>query len=263
MPLHILLATQRSGSGALGSLLDQNPDIGYLGELFHPDGILESDNYFAFLKNILKSNPDRGLPVSSKENFNDYIKFLTDKSEKKDLIIDIKYDSTHHFNGEWYAPSDTPFLLNFANEYNFKIIHLQRKNLLKKYLSGKLAEVNNIWHTADVDSIKVTTLKVDPSDLLSCLEYTDRQASQFDQFLLSNPNVFQLEYEEIFRTEGDIKEDALTPLAEFLCVDPIQLNGIQPVWKKQVKLALPEIIQNYEEVFAALEHTKYFWMIRD
>jgi hypothetical protein len=39
MTIAFLLACQRSGTGALGSVLQKNPEIPYVGGVFHPDNI--------------------------------------------------------------------------------------------------------------------------------------------------------------------------------------------------------------------------------
>ncbi len=39
MKYALLIASQRSGTGALGSVLDKNQHIKHLGEIFHPDDL--------------------------------------------------------------------------------------------------------------------------------------------------------------------------------------------------------------------------------
>src|ERR1700737_1095076 len=101
MAVSILLARQRSGTGALGSCLDQHPMISYVGEVFHDDSIDRPPNYFWFLIKSLQSDPSVALPNSNGKRLDAYLAFLESQGKKPNILIDVKLRSLHHFNAHW------------------------------------------------------------------------------------------------------------------------------------------------------------------
>ena len=258
MTIHILLARQRSGTGALGSTLDQHPGIDYIGEVFHTDGVERPENYFNFLYGRLKADPRRGLPDASNKNFMEYMAHLAATQKKKsNLIIDVKYSSTHHFNGGWYSPCDMPKFIQYAKREGMKIIHLKRKNLIKTFVSGRLAEINKVWHAREDDEIKTRELKVDCQQLLNYLNSTQRTINHFNGYLRKYASVIELEYEDLFRADGSIVTGELDRLSSFLDVDPAPFQELKPNFVKQTSDELSEVITNYAEVVQFLAGTPF------
>jgi LPS sulfotransferase NodH len=258
MAIHILLARQRSGTGALGSTLDQHAAIRYLGEVFHTDGYEREDNYFNFLLARLTSDPRRGLPDANDRNFTEFMEHLAaTQAGKPNVIIDVKYSSTHHFNGGWYSPCDMPKFIQFAKRGGMKIIHLKRKNLIKTFVSGRLAEMNKVWHAREEEEVKTRQLNVEKQPLLNYLNTTQRIINHFDGYLRKYPHVIELEYEELFRPDGSIVADELAKVSGFLDIDNKPFETLQPSFVKQTSDELSEVITNYAEVIEFLAKTPF------
>ena len=88
-----LIARQRSGTNALGSALNNHPDIFYLNEVFHDhplikgrlDGGLTIYNYFYFITQVYnKSISDL---CNIREVFDLYIQYISSNSNKKINIM--------------------------------------------------------------------------------------------------------------------------------------------------------------------------------
>lgn len=264
MTIHIMLARQRSGTGALGSLLDQHPGIRYLGEVFHTDGYDRKVNYFNFFLQKVTENPRRALPDACEQNFAEYLAHLRETiTGKPNIILDIKYSSTHHFNGGWHAPLDMPKLIHFAKRDKMKIIHLKRSNYIKTFVSGRLAELNKVWHATPKDELPVQQITVDKDVLLSYLNATNRTVSHFDGYFRKYPHIAEIEYGTLFRADGSIDAAELKKIASLLGVDEEVLGTLQPSFVKQTKDELAGVITNYEEIVSHLASTPFSGMLTD
>lgn len=261
MALHILLARQRSGTGAFGSLIDQHPEIRYLGELFHPGEIERQHNYFNFLLNAIKQNPERGLPGANEINHQEFFEYVENLEKKSNIFVDVKYSSTHHFDGYWHAPLDIPFFLQLCKRNDRKIVHLKRRNYLKTYVSGLLAERNKIWHAKQNDTIKITSLQLNSKELLDYLRSITHQVEHFESYLSKYPQIMTLEYENLFQASGTLADDVIENLSAFLEVDEAAFRTIKPFFVKQASDDLSVVIENYDEIYSNLKNTLFAWML--
>jgi hypothetical protein len=259
MTLSVILARQRSGTGALGTVLDQHPEIKYMGEVFHHDKVDKPPNYFWFIRRKLEKDPDIILPNESQRRFDAYARFLEKRSGRINTVIDVKYSSTHHFNAHWLGIGDPPGLFKILNARGTPIVHLLRTNYLKAFVSGRLAEMNGIWHARKDTEIKIRSLRVDIRACMSFVEKQTRQDEQIRQVLKSHPKLMRLNYEELFDDAGALKSNIAEQLAQFFGVAPFK--RLLPVTVKQTSDQLRDVIENFEEVETAVQRTPYAWML--
>lgn len=259
MPLNVLLARQRSGTGALGTVLDQQPDIKYMGEVFHHDAIERPPNYFWFLRRKLQKDPDIVLPNEGPRRFDAYAQFLQKRCPRKHAVIDIKYASTHHFNAHWVGVGEPPTLFKLLASREIPIVHLLRTNFLKAFVSGRLAELNGVWHARKHTKIGIRTFEV---DIRACLWYIEKQTRQealIAEILKKYPKRITLTYEDIFSEDGTLEEAAAQQLAQFFDVAPFVHRT--PVTVKQTSDRLGEVLENFDAVKQALAKTPHAWML--
>lgn len=259
MTLSVVLARQRSGTGALGTVLDQHPDIKYMGEVFHHDKIDKSPNYFWFVRRKLDKDPDIILPNESQRRFDAYAKFLERRSGRIHTVIDVKYSSTHHFNSHWLGIGEPPSLFKILTARGTPILHLMRTNYVKAFVSGRLAEINGIWHARKDTEIKFGSLRVDIRACMSFVEKQTRQDEQVRQILKNHPKLMTLNYEELFDGSGALKPDVAEQLAQFFQVTPFK--RLLPVTVKQTSDDLRHVLDNFDEVARAVQGTPYAWML--
>jgi len=259
MSLCMLIARQRSGTGALGSLLDQHKDIKYLGEVFHNDAINNEPNYFNFLQGLIAQDNLFGLPGNAEGKLDKYIEYLNGYSVKNNKIIDVKYRSLHHFNGYWHGPTDCPVIVDLARKINLPIIHLTRNNLLKTYISGQLADINSVWHARDKSELKIETVTLDVNKTLSWLNNIDYEVEKMRFFLRNYSNVIHIEYEQLFRSNGVLTDVVSKKIETLLNVTDVE--EAKSVFVKQASDNLEKVIENYREVEFKLSNTKFSWMM--
>lgn len=255
----VLLATQRSGTGALGSILDQHDQIQYLGEVFHDNTTDPSRNYFPFLTRLAQEEPEKILPQNGKERFARFIDHLCTTVSKDVFVIDIKYRSMHHFNQAWHGFTQPPYLFQLLAEAGIPVLHLVRRNVLKTYLSGRLAEANKIWHMTSDQSQSVQSIEVDADAIGRRISGLSYEIDIARRNLSGHAGVLEICYEELFDDQGRFSLDSASELGRFLNVGPF-LNR-RPAFVKQTGDTLKSVIQNYDEVEAALSETPYSWML--
>ncbi len=262
MSLHILLARQRSGTGVLNSVINAHPEISCVGELFHPNEISHKNNYFNFLLQKIRIDPTRALPGANETNYQEFMAHIKSLAYKKNIFIDVKYSSTHHFNDYWHSTFDMPKFLQLCKKDQRKILHLKRRNYLKTYISGRLAEQNKIWHTQEKSAIKITSLILNETSLLNYLRSTTRQVNNFDGYLRKYAHVLELEYEELFQENGLLSIQIAEKIADFLEVERKPFETVSPTLIKQTSNNLAAVIENIDEITIALNKTEFSWMLQ-
>ncbi|MGE0683529.1 MAG: hypothetical protein AB7P69_21845 [Candidatus Binatia bacterium] len=260
MKVCVLLARQRSGTGALGSVLDQHPSFRYLGEVFHHDAIDRSPNYFHFLKQQIELDPNFALPGSGETRFTSYMERLDQLHPEKLKIVDIKYRSTHHFNGYWHGILEQPALFRLITKFEIPVIHLTRSNYLKTYISGLLADQNKIWHARATDTIEHKYIKIDTRMAIGFIRQTAQEVDFMTTFLKKTPKVVTVDYDELFSADGSLSDLVNHKLQHFLNVSPLQKT--KPAFVKQTSDDLREVVENYAELADALRETPFGWMLR-
>lgn len=255
----ILLARQRSGTGALGTILDKHNQVKYLGEIFHPGNVGNSHNFFTYKLEAIKKNPELVLPDRGIELLDGFLDWKADLIKDQFPIIDVKYSSLHHISNPWLEPSARPHLLSHCVKNRLPIIHLTRENYLHGFVSGRLAEANNVWHARNDDEIKVTSVEINTDFLLSHFNQTKASVNLVRQWLGKRFFVLEVEYADLFAADGSFSPDIRDDLQDLLGIEAF--TDTKPVFVKQNKAPLSESIQNYDEVISALKGTDFEWML--
>src|SRR5687768_10271596 len=147
-----MLARQRSGTNPLRSVFSAHPDMHCSPEIFHPtpsrDAHLEFEmNYFEFLERHTKGEIKRVLTSLPEQRalFRDYLTYLRCFSDKRYLLLDVKYNSTHTVDGPWRALGREPEMFVFIRELGLRVLNLTRRNYLRYYVSWKKAQLTERW----------------------------------------------------------------------------------------------------------------------
>lgn len=260
--LIVILARQRSGTGALGSVLDSHPDVVYVGEIFHPQNVdTDQNNYFYYLKNISSKYKAIGQVFNPYEIFSEYVNYLKSIVDCKKVVVDVKYRSMHHLNGPWHGILDTPKFLQFCLSENIPIIHLLRNNLLQTFVSGVLAEKNQQWHVSDKKFIKAHETILEIRKLCNYLVYTKAEVEQVQKWIHGYKNKLVLEYAKTFQTDGVLDPNIGSLLSNFLNIE--KFESLKPAFVKQVCGTMRDVIENFAIVEYALRGTDFHWMCED
>jgi hypothetical protein len=268
-----LLARQRSGTGALGSLLGRHPQLRYLGEVLHPNpdrapvaevmdpGVRPEDvNFFRYVRADgarLRGfcDPNRRPDVVER-----YFDWLQERFGPRIPIIDVKYASIHHWNGGWQGAVEKPWLIRFVRKNKFPIIHLKRKNFLETYVSGRLAEENQVWHTKSPGMLKIAQIEVDVRYLLSLLEGTSDEVRLMDSWLSGFGKMIEVEYADLFKADGVADRVVMRKLGRRMGLDG-DFSDLTPAFVKSSSGPVAGSIRNLDAVEHALRESRFAWML--
>lgn len=256
----LLIARQRSGTGAIGSVMDKHPDIKYLGEVFHPSNVGQDTNYFTFLKDRVSQDPGNALPD---ERFALFEAFLEEQAERHPgmtLVVDVKYRSLHHLDGGWRGLVQRPTLLQMAIDRNIPILHLTRRNAVQSFVSGRLAEANEVWHARKDQAINVRSTVVNVRQLSNYIINTEREIELVEEWTHKYPRLAMFDYAEMMDDEGMVAQAVAGKVAQTLGVGPFSDRA--PNFIKQAPADLTESIENFDLVRKALVGTDYMWMLK-
>ncbi len=187
----IMLARQRSGTNALKSILGTLPDVSCLGEVFSikaresAKSQMREMNFFNFLVKYANGDVTRIFPDQHEKLFRDYLGFLRGFSDKRFILIDVKYNQMYFLTQPYARPE--PYLFQLIRKYGLHVLHLTRRNYLRSWLSELKALRSGVWICrADRPLEYDRPISVDVSGLLGKLyffkEYDRLVSSHFRDY---------------------------------------------------------------------------------
>lgn len=283
----VMLARQRSGTNPLRSVLDKHPDICCIPEIFNTNPTADYDlevatNYFRFVERHY-----RGRSVAevlsmddASELFSAYLEYLRCFSDKRYVLVDVKYNSTHHVRHAWRFISEEPLLFTLLKDNGVRVLHLTRSNYLRYYVSEQKAQATNRWHAFDAEVVGHEAwfvrrhkdqssrpgdlrIRLDVDDLMRTLRLCRLENQAVTDSFRDYDRVLSLEYQDVFPTSGGpMAETALSAVADWLGV-PAELPERRPSHKKQSDLPLDQTVENWDEVVQALGSTEFAGLLED
>jgi hypothetical protein len=275
----VLLARQRSGTNPLRSVLATHPDIFCVPEVFNdrpsPDFKLEVDtNWAGYL--VKRAGGDLRSVLAAadhRELFLDFLEYLRAFSDKRFMVIDVKYNSTHHVMKYWRFITEEPFLFTLLKEQGIRVLNLRRENYLRYWLSEVKAQLTQSWEAFDESVVgeqkwyrekyagrarqEDPRVRLDVDETLATLELCRTENELVAASFAGYEHYLELEYTELFAEIGaPASESALGRICEWLGVTP-GFAERRPQYKKQSALPLERTIENFEEISAALRGTPF------
>lgn len=265
--LIVILARQRSGTTALAETLALGADVCSFGEVFHhqqpevgkpgqPDLRLHPEaDFFKLSVEMLRSAPELALPsVENKMHlFDAFISHLSSLTRSRWILIDVKYNSWHHFENYYHVPGHSPFLLHLLKHRNAAFIHVTRANTFARYCSEQLALSRNKWHVERGAKDDDAAIIIDPVAALRDMQETQRQMETFSRFLTDCRRRIDLRYEEIFA--GDHLASATDAKISRLLDGDWTAGVTVPLQKATPPLS--SVIKNLDEVRSYFEFTTH------
>ena len=257
----LLLARQRTGTGALNTALEKHPNIKYLNEIFNEDNAKLDTSFFRFYERQVRMYGRKIIPNLRFGIFERYMKSMRARYKAGTMIIDTKYNNLHHLDANWRGPIQCPTLLEECMNRDIRIIHLTRRNHLKTFVSGVLADINRVWHAFDIAEIHTRSASIDLNSLMNYLDVTEKEDEIVSLWIKHYHRKMEFDYADVFTSAGEIDEGIMKTLLDFLG-EPY-VPGLQPLIFKQAPAELAESIANFDEVKQALLGTRHAWMLTD
>lgn len=184
----VIFAEPRTGSTLLKTILNHQKKILCLGELFNKkraDRI--SKKIFTKrqkpLLNFLGKDQSKWYDKINKD-FNIYLNIISEQSKKE--IFGYKIFNTHIKNFSNYNPNSRFIYLNSLKESNAKVIILQRKNVLLRYISNMTAQSIGLYTSminkkdSETKVYKLNPIKIDYN---SYIRYNKKNKREYAQKL--------------------------------------------------------------------------------
>jgi hypothetical protein len=260
-----LIARQRSGTNALGSALNNHPDIFYLNEVFHDhplikgrlDGGLTIYNYFYFVTQVYNK------PISELFNigevFDLYIQYISNNSNKRINIIDIKYNSLANLSYPWRGPLDPPAIFRLLNKNSIPAIRITRINYLAAYISFKTSEKTGVLHKSQIENNETMVIDVDVQNMFSTFNVWGKEDDLIDEWLSICYSVVTFDYSSIFESDGSLS--GVVSRAVSSLFPGLEVGGLMPGLLKINTRPMYETVRNFDEVAGALRRTRHAWML--
>jgi LPS sulfotransferase NodH len=220
MQWFVVIGARRTGTNILREVLNSNPHIAMLGEVFTPSPAP------AHWENFLAVRPDCRFPPSDSTEavslMDEYFKYVESrirnhwdrnvKAASRALGFDVKYDQLWQVSAGGPVRADAPFLLDYLKRNRILLIHTVRKNVIKCSISEIIAQQRNLWHNYGATRID-RSYAIDPGDCLGRARLIVRSQHEFETWS-RGCRVIKAEYEDLAGAiararDGQIAEDAL------------------------------------------------------
>jgi LPS sulfotransferase NodH len=218
----LIVAEIRSGYQLMATLLNSNPEVICLGEIFGSDRDIRAKSLFQFQVPVIEET-DRAIS---------YVEKIARSARQTGCrVFGFKLNYVCARNSNWSE------LWDYAVSKRWNIIHLRRDNLLDRLISEKLATSRNNWnHTEYQNQITVSLSELERS----CARSMACQ-SWANWFFRRNP-ICNMTYEEL---EGN-QEKSCEVLQDFLGVTRRPLKTFM---KKQRVGNQSKFVANYTELY--------------
>jgi LPS sulfotransferase NodH len=259
-PNFVIFSEPRTGSTALTSALDYQKDIFCLKEIFKDKNLYINIKYLNKLDQNNKIENLLGLDYSKweqnrDERFKDFLDLLSNLSDKK--IFGYKFFEKHFASFQ-----DHEVYLNFLKENHTKIIILERKNVLLRYISHLTAQSIGVYSSKinNEHSEKIFQLNPIEIDYKEYIKYNKKIERQFRDKLKAVQD-YGLEHINITYEDfvGEKFIECFKKIFDFLdlnfenFIDPRNNGGMIGNHKKVNIYRIEDKILNYEAFKKAAE----------
>lgn len=257
----VICAQQRSGTTVLQENFGQSPLVTNYSEVFHNVEDISPANYLLF--RIEQYRQDPALSFPSEENqrilFDRYVDYLARKSETRFYVMDIKYNSWHHFDTVWHGLFNRPSLVGIIRELKTPVIHVIRRDVFKQYVSNRFADETRTWHhyASENTKPKEIEIRIDTAQCQWAMEMSQRRTKQFRSWFHGHEKYIELTYEEMFKS-GSFSDQTLSAINELVGVD--LAIPTKPVLKK-VLGSVSKVISNSDELVQHFQGTQFEEMV--
>ncbi len=263
----MLLATQRSGTHMLRSLLATGADLQVLPEVFHgrpgatfrmPHGL---PRFFEFVE--AGSGPDcgRGNPEAGPALVSSYLDQLAEAAPAgcRAQVMDIKYNSLHHAEGAWSTPSSPPRMLWILKQRGSALLHLVREDVVALTCSQVRADATGVFVLLDPECPSAPPVRCEPGEFLERLRRNRDDRRVVEAWIgVCGFEVCEIGYESLFQDGpgSDIRPERLREIAGYLGTDPAGIVP-RPQTRKVSPARVRDGLENFDEIREFLQDTEF------
>ncbi len=225
----IIFAHYRSGSTLLADLLNCHPDIFCDGEIFIKFIHLD-------FKKVL-------FPAL-------YLKSQAIKAKSNVYGCDFKLDQLIHICSRFFDSPEKFILKLYQSEW--KIIYLQRRNILRQGLSICTANIRQHWHDVPEQPLERTKINISFEKLLQAINFSKKIAFKEIKLLQEIPHLKLVYEDDLLKSE----QHQITLDRVFQYLD-LPSTLVQTKLKRVSSDNLIDQIYNLDEIIKKIQQTEY------
>jgi hypothetical protein len=259
----ILVAKQRSGTHAMTRLLGSSPDVRNLGEVFFAFAKMLPGTYFEYRQIMIRRMPRLAFPSieHQAELWEGYCAMLEAQHSEAHLLLDVKYNSWHHFNAIWQNPSDPPEMVRLVRKRGLPVLHLIRRNKFSQACSEHIALVRKVWDSSqNRASAAQGPIVIPPKLLQTQMNKSKAETELFRQHFAGYEHYAELVYEDMFE-HNRLSADAQRTV-ESLTGQAGLGEGLETPLRKVIT-NLRETVGNADELVEYFSTTRWAGQVRE
>lgn len=242
----IVLGSGRTGSNLLVSMLNSHPQIQCLNELFNPS---EPDRILWGRAERETGSEDLALRASNPVRFLEERVFVDPTGRARLVGFKIFYYHARDPIGEqvW---------LHLRSDSELKVIHIKRRNRLRKHLSEQVAKMTRKWAiTSDREAHRNIKVTLPVEQCVASFERTIGYENEAAEFF-KNHAILDVYYEALSSNSEQIGARVLNFLGAK------QLPMVSST-RRQIVQPLREIVENYDDLVAHFAGTPWERYLND
>lgn len=256
--LIFIVGRQRTGTTVFRDLLARHGAVN-CDEIFHGD-LSRPHRFFGHVLKEMEANPQVIHPHHHARLFHEYIEVERSAAGGRKLAMDVKYFGLNLIPQHEDVDNSMPFVVNFMRHSKAHVVHVIRRNKLRVYVSEEMSRETGRWSAEKAEHVLIEKpkLKIDVKLALQFIDRLTRQDDRVSTMLAAIPFVARLHYDEMFTADGlfsDAAQDVAARVMDLDGVDP------KPGNLKMNPEGLGDLVENYEELAAAIQNTPHEWML--
>ncbi|TNC06810.1 hypothetical protein FF100_33870 [Methylobacterium terricola] len=241
----IVLAKQRSGTNFIRGIMSSTFDYKDLDECFIIQRSAPPHSFVHMSSTLI--NYSNVIDRQAFDVFDSYFSKIFENFSRN-IIVDIKYNHAFVCNEANQGIESVPSLLTYIYSKNWPVVHVIRENIIASFISGKIAEMNGVFHHRVGEKVPVIfPIEINPISLIDSLERRDAEIKSFKSYHKDADVGCTIYYEE-FSKDGFLNT-ALRPISQMLRnTKNVTIEGWGPAFHNKIIKDYRDFTLNWKEI---------------
>lgn len=247
----------RSGSHYLRAAIDGGGGIVNLDEPFNPDLGDRPYRFDRFLRSRIVADPSWRMDAECADAVvAQYFDRLVREGDGRPVLVDIKDDQLRILDWPATGASSEPRVMRHILKSGYRIVRLERRDLLAQYASVRRAVKTGEWVLADGAQPGAMSLRLEYERTRRHIAMTGETGHDIRRWIRNHPAVLSLTYETMFANDR-LTEAARSGLTAFLGAPVVEDGNRMP---RKLAPPLDRLVANLPEIRARLADEGLAWL---